>query len=95
VVDSSEPDSVSIALQIPMYILITAGEIMFSITGLEFAYSQVSLTNHISAMKLQAVNELFKLSYIFMTSLTQTDVPEGRQSCLNITKKFYDIFFFL
>ena len=39
---SSEPDSVSILLQIPMYVLITAGEIMFSITGLEFAYSQVS-----------------------------------------------------
>lgn len=29
------------ALQIPMYVLITAGEIMFSITGLDFAYSQV------------------------------------------------------
>ena len=43
-IDSSEPDSVSIALQVPMYVLITAGEIMFSITGLEFAYSQVSAT---------------------------------------------------
>lgn len=40
---SSEPDSVSLLLQIPMYVLITAGEIMFSITGLEFAYSQVSI----------------------------------------------------
>ncbi|XP_065886891.1 solute carrier family 15 member 1-like [Dysidea avara] len=40
VIDNSEPDSVSIALQAPMYVLITAGEIMFSITGLEFAYSQ-------------------------------------------------------
>ena len=28
-------------LQVPMYVLITAGEVMFSITGLEFAYSQV------------------------------------------------------
>jgi len=45
VVESSEPDSVSILLQIPMYVLITAGEIMFSITGLEFAYSQVSHQN--------------------------------------------------
>ena len=34
----------SIFLQIPMYVLITAGEIMFSITGLEFAYSQVSIS---------------------------------------------------
>lgn len=34
------PNSVHIALQIPMYVLITAGEIMFSVTGLDFAYSQ-------------------------------------------------------
>ena len=35
------PNSVSMFLQVPMYVLITAGEVMFSITGLEFAYSQV------------------------------------------------------
>lgn len=34
------PNSVSMFLQVPMYVLITAGEVMFSITGLEFAYSQ-------------------------------------------------------
>lgn len=27
--------------QLPQYIIITAGEVMFSVTGLEFAYSQV------------------------------------------------------
>lgn len=36
-----EPNNVHIAWQIPQYILITAGEVMFSITGLEFSYSQV------------------------------------------------------
>ena len=40
-IEIDEPNSVSIFLQVPMYIIITAGEVMFSITGLEFAYSQV------------------------------------------------------
>uniref|UniRef100_A0AAQ5Z7A5 Solute carrier family 15 member 1a n=1 Tax=Amphiprion ocellaris TaxID=80972 RepID=A0AAQ5Z7A5_AMPOC len=35
-----QPNSVSMALQIPQYFFITAGEVMFSVTGLEFSYSQ-------------------------------------------------------
>lgn len=41
-IEIDEQNSVSIFLQVPMYVVITAGEVMFSITGLEFAYSQVS-----------------------------------------------------
>lgn len=36
-----QANNVHIAWQIPQYVLITAGEVMFSITGLEFSYSQV------------------------------------------------------
>ena len=39
---ANSPISVSIFLQIPMYFVITVGEVLFSITGLEFAYSQVT-----------------------------------------------------
>lgn len=35
------PNTISLAFQIPQYFLITAGEVVFSVTGLEFAYSQV------------------------------------------------------
>ncbi|KAM9830633.1 solute carrier family 15 member 1-like [Syngnathus typhle] len=34
------PNSVHMAWQIPQYFLITAGEVVFSVTGLEFSYSQ-------------------------------------------------------
>ena len=34
-------NKMSIAWQLPQYALVTAGEVMFSVTGLEFSYSQV------------------------------------------------------
>ncbi|XP_030643486.1 solute carrier family 15 member 1 [Chanos chanos] len=39
-VEDIKPNSVHMALQIPQYFLITAGEVVFSVTGLEFSYSQ-------------------------------------------------------
>ncbi|KAG7227623.1 hypothetical protein INR49_005438 [Caranx melampygus] len=39
-VENIQPNSVHMALQIPQYFFITAGEVMFSVTGLEFSYSQ-------------------------------------------------------
>ncbi|XP_031219667.1 solute carrier family 15 member 2 [Mastomys coucha] len=34
------PNKLSIAWQLPQYVLVTAAEVMFSVTGLEFSYSQ-------------------------------------------------------
>ncbi|XP_061641101.1 solute carrier family 15 member 1b [Phyllopteryx taeniolatus] len=39
-VNDIRPNSVHMAWQIPQYFLITAGEVVFSVTGLEFSYSQ-------------------------------------------------------
>uniref|UniRef100_A0A671MVG4 Solute carrier family 15 member 1-like n=1 Tax=Sinocyclocheilus anshuiensis TaxID=1608454 RepID=A0A671MVG4_9TELE len=39
-VEDMKPNSVHMALQIPQYFLITTGEVMFSVTGLQFSYSQ-------------------------------------------------------
>ncbi|KAM6893507.1 solute carrier family 15 member 1b [Xenentodon cancila] len=35
-----QPNSIHMAWQIPQYFLMTAGEVVFSVTGLEFSYSQ-------------------------------------------------------
>ncbi|XP_037345392.2 solute carrier family 15 member 1 [Pungitius pungitius] len=40
VAEDIKPNSVHMALQIPQYFFITVGEVMFSVTGLEFSYSQ-------------------------------------------------------
>ncbi|XP_012813171.2 solute carrier family 15 member 1 isoform X1 [Xenopus tropicalis] len=39
-VEDIQPNTIHMALQIPQYFLITAGEVVFSVTGLEFSYSQ-------------------------------------------------------
>ena len=42
--EDTEPNKVPLLHQIPQYVVITMGEILFSISGLNFAYSQVSYT---------------------------------------------------
>lgn len=40
----AEPNSVSILLLIPQYVIMTLGEVMFSVTGIEFSYSQAPVS---------------------------------------------------
>lgn len=44
VVIVTEPNSMSIFWLIPQYVIMTLGEVMFSVTGLEFSYAQAPVT---------------------------------------------------
>ncbi|XP_037825913.1 peptide transporter family 1-like [Lucilia sericata] len=44
IIEVTEPNSMSILWLIPQYVVMTLGEVMFSVTGLEFSYSQSPVT---------------------------------------------------
>ncbi|XP_063068930.1 solute carrier family 15 member 1-like [Engraulis encrasicolus] len=82
-VEEMQPNSVHMALQIPQYFFISAGEVLFAVAGLEFSYSQAP-----SNMKtvLQAV-WLFTLSMGFFISLLVNEVSEILQTSENFEMK--------
>ena len=51
----TEENSVHMLWLVPQYFVITVGEIMFSITALEFSYSQVSYSKNITFCKQRAL----------------------------------------
>uniref|UniRef100_A0A8C1YQP9 Solute carrier family 15 member 1a n=1 Tax=Cyprinus carpio TaxID=7962 RepID=A0A8C1YQP9_CYPCA len=59
-VEDMKPNSVHMALQIPQYFLITTGEVMFSVTGLQFSYSQVQQQQHTSPIMSPAPRTLLQ-----------------------------------
>lgn len=72
-IDAQPPSTVSILWQLPQYFVLSCGEIMVSITGLSFAYSQapVSMKGVIMAMWLITV-ALGNLVVVVLTAITST-----------------------
>lgn len=64
------PTSVSIWFQLPQYIIITVGEVLFAITGLAFTYSQVRPQSKSSepsnSLLIWAANTNFHIVFFFI-----------------------------
>ncbi len=69
--NSNSPNQVSVLLQIPMYVTITAGEVLFSITGLEFAYSQVYYIHVYNIITCIYTSVLLTLSQLLAVDILQ------------------------
>ena len=62
--EDSKPNEVPLLYQIPQYVVITMGEILFSISGLHFAYSQVKvLLLHVDTLEI-CIYTLYKLKNV-------------------------------
>ena len=65
--------AVSRLLQVPQYVVLTAAEVMFSVTGLGFAYSQVDI-------KLKNVNFTCNLVAYIYTGVTGDDRKQDKSA---------------
>lgn len=73
-------NNIHIAWQIPQYALITAGEVLFSITGLEFSYSQVTHSSTFNTEHLNLEFKQFEGSFFRVLVLIHQD----SNCCLNV-----------
>lgn len=62
-----QPNSAHISLQIPQYFFITAGEVMFSVTGLEFSYSQVKQQTFLEQYIAEHLTYILNLLFLFFS----------------------------
>ena len=60
--------SVSFLWQVPMYVILTVGEVMFSISGLEFAYSQSPLSLKSVMLAMWLLTVAFGNLFVFIIS---------------------------
>ena len=72
-IDTRGPGVVSIRWQLPAYVLLTMGEVMVSITGLEFAYSQAPRRMKSTVMGLWMLT--VTLGNVFVSLIVRTHLP--------------------
>lgn len=68
-IDTQPEKSVSVLLQIPQFLIMSAGEIMVSITGLEFAYGQAPITMKGVIMAMWLLTVAFGNGIVILMSL--------------------------
>ena len=72
-IDRNGPGTVSVRWQFPAYFLLTMGEVMVSITGLEFAYSQAPRRMKSTIMGLWLLT--VTLGNVFVAAISLTHLP--------------------
>ena len=66
-----EDNRVHIMWLLPQYVVVTVGEILFSITSMEFAYSQAPPSMK-SVLQVSAISQLSSLCLIFFSNRLST-----------------------
>jgi POT family proton-dependent oligopeptide transporter len=72
-IDSHGPGTISVRWQFPAYFLLTMGEVLVSITGLEFAYSQAPRRMKSTIMGLWLLT--VALGNVFVSAIALTHLP--------------------
>jgi len=75
-IDARGAGTVSIRWQLPAYVLLTMGEVMVSITGLEFAYSQAPRRMKSTIMGLWLLT--VTLGNVLVSAIALTPLPAAR-----------------
>lgn len=57
------PNSINMLWQLPQFFVITLGEVLFSVTGLEFSYSQAAPTMK-SVLQVKRIEKVVKTLFI-------------------------------